>query len=114
MQLERFEEALHDPASGLTYTSLSGIRKQSVEDVERLFSEPLIAWMEKKGYTFEAAYLRVVRDWRRACDERGLTDAQRSQYNTNFLHYLLDDLMPWHREAGSDFSLLEVNRLVML
>ena len=42
MQLERFEEALHDPTTGLTYTALSGIRKQSVEDVERLFSEPVI------------------------------------------------------------------------
>ena len=41
-QLQRFEEALHDPSSGLTYTALCGIRKQSVEDVERLFSEDLI------------------------------------------------------------------------
>ena len=64
MNLERFEEALHDPTSGLTYTALSGIRKQSVEDVEWLFGDPLISWMEKKSYTFEAEYLRTVRDWR--------------------------------------------------
>ena len=44
MNLERFEEALHDPTSGLTCTALSGIRKQSVEDVERLFGDPLISW----------------------------------------------------------------------
>lgn len=49
MKLERFEEALHDSTSGLTHTALSGIRKQSVEDVERLFGEPLMLWMEKKG-----------------------------------------------------------------
>ncbi len=113
MNLERFEEALHDLTTGLTYTALSGVRKQSVEDVERLFSEPMITWMESKGYNFEATYLRVVRGWRRACDERGLSATQRSQYNTEFLDYVLDDLMPWHKEAGlRDFSLLEVNRYV--
>ena len=47
IQLERFEEALHDPSAGLTYTALSGMRKQSVEDVERLFSESVVGWMEK-------------------------------------------------------------------
>ena len=115
MNLERFEEALHDPTSGLTYTALSGIRKQSVEDVERLFGDPLISWMEKKSYTFEAEYLHAVRDWRRACDERGLSHTQRSQYNKKFLDYILDDLMPWHREPElRDFSLLEVNRYILL
>lgn len=37
LQLERFEEAVHDPAARLTFCALSGVRKQSVEDVERLF-----------------------------------------------------------------------------
>ena len=111
VQLERFEEAVHDRASGLTYTALSGVRKQSVEDVERLFSEQMIAWMEGKGYVCEAAYLRVVRGWRQACDERGLSDEQRSQFNTDFLDFILDELMPWHKDSGlRDFSLLEVNR----
>jgi len=41
IELQRFEEALHDSSSGLTYTELCGIHKQSVED-ERLFSENLI------------------------------------------------------------------------
>ena len=32
-------------------------------------------------------------------------------YNNEMLEYLLDDLMPWHRQEGlRDFSLLEVNR----
>lgn len=67
--------------------------------------------MEKKGYNIEAEYLRAVRGWRRACDERGLSHVERSQYNKKFLDYVLDDLMPWHRDQGlRDFSLLEVNR----
>ena len=42
IHLERFEEALHDTAAGLTYPALSGIRKQSTEDVECLFSTSLM------------------------------------------------------------------------
>ena len=111
IHLERFEEALHDTAAGLTYPALSGICKQSVEDVERLFSPSLVLWMENKGYHHEAEYLKHVRNWRRASDERGLTDDQRSEFNAGLLNYILDDLMPWHKEDGlRDFSLLEVNR----
>ena len=89
----------------------AGVRKQSVEDVDRLFSSSLITWMEKKVYTPEAEYLRIVHNWRRACDERGLSDAQRSQFNQEFLDYMLDELMPYHHNEGlKDFSLLEVSR----
>jgi len=109
--LEMFEEALHDTAAGLTYPALSGIRKQSVEDVKWLFSPSLILWMENKGYHHEAEYLEHVRNWRRASDERGLTNDQRSKLNAGLLNYILDDLMPWHKNDGlRDFSLLEVNR----
>ena len=54
LQLERFEEAVHDPAVRLTFCALSGVHKQSVEDVERLFGESVIEWMENKGYSSEA------------------------------------------------------------
>ena len=74
LQLERFEEELHDTSSGLTYSALSGVGKQSVQDVERLFSESLILWMENKGYLVEAKYFRAIRNWRRASDERGLSN----------------------------------------
>ena len=66
--------------------------------------------MKQKGYTDEAAYLQVVRNWRRACDERGLTDNQRSVYNKEFLSFTLNDLMPWHNDGECDFNLLEVNQ----
>lgn len=113
--MERFEEAVHDSTSGLTYTALSGVRKQSVEDVERLFGEPLVSWMKNKGYSAEADYLQVIHNWRRASDERGLTDDQRSKFNVDLLNFILDDLMPWHKVDGlRDFSLLEVNRYVFV
>ena len=108
VKLERFEEALHDSSAHLTYPALSGTRKQSIEDVERLFGEKLIKWMKDKGYKEEMMFLRVVRDWRNACDMRGLTNAERSQYCSNFLKYLLNELMPWHETH--DYSFMEVNQ----
>lgn len=90
-----------------------------IQPYQAFASSPLrmwmVEWMEEKGYTLEATHLRVVRGWRRACDERGLSDTQRHRYNMDFLNYILDELMPWHKEpALRDFSLLEVNRYVRL
>ncbi len=112
IDLEHFMEALHDPSTNLTYQALTGARKQSVSDVERLFSDKMVSFMEQKGYTAEGKYIRVVTDWRKACDERGLSDHEREKFNKTFLDYILDDLMPWHREA--DLSQLEVNRYEVL
>ena len=74
-------EAIYDPHAMLSYHALAGTRKQSVSDVEQIFSSRILKFFEEKGYTKEAEYVRVVHNWRRACDERGLSDEQRSQYN---------------------------------
>ena len=50
IRLQRFEEALKDPKSGLTYSSFVGARKQSVIDAERLFSRSLCEWFQSRGY----------------------------------------------------------------
>ena len=64
----------------------------------------------EKVYAFKAEYICVIRNWRRACDERGLSEDERSHYNKDLLEYILDDLMPWHRQPGMhDYSLMEVN-----
>ena len=102
-------EALHDPSSKLTYPALTGQRKQSVSDTERLLSSEMVAFMERHDYAEEARYLRAVVNWRAACDERGLSELGRSRYNYGLLNYLLDDLMPWHDDMY-DFSLMEVTR----
>ena len=108
--LERFVEALEDPKTGLTYPALTGVRKQSVEDVERLFGQGVIDFMKDKNYEEEAEYLQKIRNWRRAIDERGLKEEKRQQYITEFLDYIISDLMPWYLDGCKDFSLLEVNR----
>ena len=99
-------EALSEPASGLTYPAVTGSRKQSVVDAERLFSPDLANFMEEKGYNFEAKY---IRNWRRASDERGLNERTRSKFNYELLNMMLEELMPWYKEFY-DFGLLEVNR----
>ena len=109
MKLERFMEALYSEMTQLSYHALVGTRKQSVSDAEQLFSSGILEFFESKGYLEEAKYVRVIRNWRRACDERGLTDDQRSIFNQGFISYILDELMPWHCQSR-DFSLLEVNR----
>ena len=83
----------------------------SVEDVERLFSARVISFMEQMKYESAAKFLTVVRNWRRATDERGLSDTERSTFNQDLLKFLLDDLMPWHGQT-LDYSRLEVNRYV--
>ena len=108
INLERFMEALHHSCTNLTYPALTGARKQSIQDVERLFSKEMETFMEQKGYLEEARYICVINNWRRACDERGLSSEERKQFNTDLLEYILDDLMPWHKHK--DFSHLEVNR----
>ena len=70
-------------------------------DAERLFSPKLAAFMQQKGYHFEASYITTVWNWRRASDERGLSRLQ----------MILTELMPWYRGLY-DFSLLEVNRYI--
>ncbi len=85
-----------------------GKRKQSVTDVERLFGPEVVEFMKRKGYHEEAKYVSVVLNWRLASDERGLTGTTRTKYNSAFLDYILEELMPWHKD--SDFSQLEVNQ----
>lgn len=109
MCLERFVEALSCPSAKLTYSALSGARKQSVQDAERMFSVDMIDFMKNKGYEFEATYISAISNWRRSCDERGLSQLQRCRYNYKLLMFVMDDLMPWHK-TDCDLSLMEVNR----
>ena len=69
--------------------------------------------MTSKGYHFEAKYIRTILNWRRASDERGLSERERSKLNYELLNMILDDLMPWHTQKY-DFSLLEVNRYTVI
>lgn len=101
--------SLNQTESGLTYPSLVSLHKQSVEDAECMFSPSSLAFMEKKGYVFEADYIRAVLGWRQACNESGLSELKRCSLNCKMLNYILEELMPWYDQTY-DLSLLEVNR----
>ena len=109
LKLERCMEALHDDSARLTFPAVTGQQKQSIRDVEVLFSASVKEFMTNKGYSYEAKYIRTIRNWRQSCDERGLLQLQRCRYNYEMLKLILDELMPWHN-MEYDFSLLEVNR----
>ena len=97
--------------SGLTQVALQGIRKQSVEDAEKLLSKRVASFMMSKGFAKEAEYVSIVADWHRANDERGVNQISRCKANYSMLNYILDEWMPWHKETY-DFSTIDINRLV--
>ena len=70
-------EAVYSETAQLSYHALIGTRKQSVSDVEQIFSSTVL---ESKDYSAEAEYVRTVRNWRRASDERGLDDGERAKF----------------------------------
>ncbi len=57
---------------------------------------------------YEAKYINVINDWRRAWDECGLSESERSCFNCALLDYILDELIPWHKDI-CDYSTLEIN-----
>ena len=66
-------------------------------------------FMGKKEYDYEARYIKVIKNWRRANDERGLSQLTRCRFNYELLNFILDELTPWHKDMY-DFSLMEVNK----
>ena len=57
IRLERYKEALADKRAGLTLPALTGERKQSVKDAERLFNGNLQEWFKLNGYHEEEKYM---------------------------------------------------------
>lgn len=109
LDFEAFNDALHDPESGLTYAALIGKRKQSLKDAERLLSKHVADSLRRKGHDQEARHVLLIANWHEASDGRGLSQLKRSQYNYEILNYVLDDWMPWHNE-NYDFSTIDINR----
>ncbi len=67
--------------------------------------------MEKKKYDNEAKYIRVIHNWRRAVDQRGLSEETRQKYLQDVKESMNEDMIPWYSISGSmDYSTLEVNR----
>ena len=63
-------------------------------------------------YSWVFRFCRIIHNWHKACDGRGISSKKRSEYNQNMLEYILDSWMPWHRK-NHDFSLVDINRSVL-
>ena len=61
----------------------------------RFFGEPVHEWMESKGYNDTAGFIQLVRNWNRACDERGMAADERVEHMYNIYSFLTD---------GTDFD----------
>ena len=109
VDVQVFVKAMHDPTTGLTYTALTGKRKQSVCDAEKLLSPAVGKWLKANNFLSEAKFVEVVSNWHKASDSRGLSEAEQARYNLAMLDYLLEDWMPWIRDER-DYSTLDVNR----
>jgi hypothetical protein len=109
VDLQAFVKAMNNAETGLTYTALTGKRKQSVGDAEKLLSPAVAKRLKANGFLNEGRFVEIVSNWHKASDGRGLTEADREKYNLAMLDYILEDWMPWYKEER-DYSTLDVNR----
>lgn len=109
LDYDAFDAALMDPQSGLTHAALTGKRKQSLVDAERLMSSLVVQSLRRHGYDREANFVEVLANWHEATDGRGLSQLERCRFNYRLLNLILDEWMPWHT-ASYDFSTIDVNR----
>lgn len=109
VDLRFFVDALNDPYTGLTYTALTGKRKQSVPDCEKLYSSGVLKFMVDNGHENEAKFVKVIRNWHKASDGRGIDERTRSSYNKDMLNLLLEDWMPWFNN-NKDYRTMDLNR----
>lgn len=79
VDLCHFRDALHDPGSGLTYEAVTGKNKQSVPDREKMISPGVLSFMESNYHHEEAKVIRLLHNWHKAVDGRGLIEEERSQ-----------------------------------
>ena len=72
--LQGFDDAMRDPKTGLTHAALTGERKQSVQDVERMLSFLVAKFLQENGYQQESKYVETVaRSSRREGSNRAAT-----------------------------------------
>lgn len=109
MKLQGFDDAMLDPGTGLTHAALTGERKQSVGDAERMLSFLVSKFLNEHGYLREANYIDVIAGWHEAADGRGLSELQRCKRNYAMLNMILTEWMPWYKE-DPDLSTIDINR----
>ena len=98
MDLQGFDEVMRDSKTGLTYAALTGQRKQSVQDAERMLSFLVSAFLEEKGYNQEALCVKIVVGTSHSCYLHGKKE----------VICLKKANVPYNVSASNDFYLLHV------
>ena len=104
-----FDAAIMDPNTGLTHAALTGERKQSIANAERMLSYLVAKFLVEHGYTREADYVCTVAGWLEAADGRGLTELNRCRKNYAMLNMVLEEWMPWHNVCYN-LATIDINR----
>ena len=60
--------------------------------------------MEKNKYCNEAKIIKIIHNWHKAVDGRGLSEDLRSKYLSNMKDWILDDWMPLDKNREELFS----------
>ena len=58
----------------------------------RFFSESVEEYMTNKGYMDTGYFIKLVRNWNRACDKRGMPADERVEHMLNFFCYLTEGI----------------------
>ena len=104
VDLRYMRDALHDSSTGLTYEALTGKNKQSVPDCECLINPGVISFLERKGHTSGAHVIRIIHNWHKAVDGRGLSEEQRSSYCRDMKEWIFQQLF---REMSNFWATFE-------
>ena len=88
LDLRSLRDALNDASTGLTYEALTGKNKQSVPDCERLINPGVMAFLERKGDVSGAYVIKLLHNWHKAVDGRGLSEEQRSAFCQDMKEWL--------------------------
>ena len=110
--LQGFDDAMRDPNTGLTLAALTGERKQSVVDAERMLSYLVGKFLSENGYEKEGEYVNIVAGWHEAADGRGLSELERCKKNYAMLNMILDDWMPLHKTTPN-LATIDINKYEM-
>ena len=65
---------------------------QNVFTAIKFFSMPVEMFMRSKGHSITADFIVLVRNWHRACDERGIGARTRIMYLLDMYNFLLDGI----------------------
>ena len=92
---------------------MTGKRKQSISDAEKLLSIAVANWCKENGFPKEGRVVEIIANWHKASDGRGLDEETRRKYNLGMLDFLLEDWMPWYQEKN-DYATLDPNRFAQV